>query len=649
MPSKGRQAIVAKWVEAHKSGFALTIEASSGLTLALGDGRGRMETLSTGTQLLSRRWYFVAACFDEESREVCVLQEPLVPFLHVNDQAYRVGKVEITPVSGPWPLIMAALSINLRDGNPATAAHYNGKLDSPLLLSRALSLEEMRRLRKTASTEDLSDSVVAAWDFSREMTSTRILDRSRTGLHGRTVNLPARAMTGYNWSGQVMRWADAPQEYGAIHFHDDDLYDANWATDFELKVPYTMKSGVYAARLRAGDMEDYVPFFVRPPRGKANSKVALLLSTATYIAYANDHGTVDGRNAQLMAGRLVELNWQNLYLNDHPELGNSLYDAHTDGSGTCYSSRLRPILNMRPKFTWWAGGIGSSLWGFNADTHITDWLEAMGYSYDVITDEDLHEEGIPLLKPYRVVLTGTHPEYFSTRMWEALHTYLEYGGRMMYLGGNGFYWRIAFHCEIPGAIEVRRAENGIRAWVAQPGEYYHSLNCEYGGLWRNQGRAPQTLCGTGFVAEGFDVSSYFRRQPDSFSPRAKFIFEGIGDDEIIGNFGLQGGGAAGIELDVADLLLGTPPHTLILASSQGHSDTYLLANEEVQMNLPNISGTLNPRVRADMVFFETGNGGAVFSTGSIAWCGSLSHNNYANNVSRITDNVLRRLTSADPL
>jgi N,N-dimethylformamidase len=47
------------------------------------------------------------------------------------------------------------------------------------------------------------------------------------------------------------------------------------------------------------------------------------------------------------------------------------------------------------------------------------------------------------------------------------------------------------------------------------------------------------------------------------------------------------------------------------------------------------------RVRADMVYFEGPNGGAVFSTGSISWCGSLSHNGYDNNVSRITENVLR--------
>ena len=39
----------------------------------------------------------------------------------------------------------------------------------------------------------------------------------------------------------------------------------------------------------------------------------------------------------------------------------------------------------------------------------------------------------------------------------------------------------------------------------------------------------------------------------------------------------------------------------------------------------------------------------MFSTGSIAWSGSLSYNNYTNNVSRITENVLRRFVSDAPL
>jgi hypothetical protein len=42
------------------------------------------------------------------------------------------------------------------------------------------------------------------------------------------------------------------------------------------------------------------------------------------------------------------------------------------------------------------------------------------------------------------------------------------------------------------------------------------------------------------------------------------------------------------------------------------------------------------------VYFETTAGGAVFSTGSITFCGSLSGNSYDNNVSRMLENVLWR-------
>ena len=47
-------------------------------------------------------------------------------------------------------------------------------------------------------------------------------------------------------------------------------------------------------------------------------------------------------------------------------------------------------------------------------------------------------------------------------------------------------------------------------------------------------------------------------------------------------------------------------------------------------------------------FFEGPNGGAVFSVGSISWCGSLSANSYDNDVSQITQNVLERFKSEQP-
>jgi len=54
-------------------------------------------------------------------------------------------------------------------------------------------------------------------------------------------------------------------------------------------------------------------------------------------------------------------------------------------------------------------------------------------------------------------------------------------------------------------------------------------------------------------------------------------------------------------------------------------------------------------VRSDMVYFEGPGGGAVFSVGSISWCSCLSYNHGQNNVSRITENVLRRFSSGEPI
>jgi len=274
----------------------------------------------------------------------------------------------------------------------------------------------------------------------------------------------------------------------------------------------------------------------------------------------------------------------------------------------------------------------------------------MGQDYDVLTDEDLHSEGLDLLASYKVVLTGSHPEYWTEPMLTALEAYLQNGGRLMYLGGNGFYWVTSIDPTRPHVIEVRRW-GGIRSWEAAPGERHHSTTGELGGLWRFRGKAPQQLVGVGFTAQGFDMSRPYRRQPDSFDARAAFIFAGVGADELIGDFPslVLNHGAAGFELDRADSSLGTSPHALLLASSFGYTNAYQHVVEEVLVSDSQQGGAVNPLVRADMVYFTYPNGGAVFSTGSIAWCGALSFNAYNNNVSRITENVLRQFVSDEPL
>jgi N,N-dimethylformamidase len=219
----------------------------------------------------------------------------------------------------------------------------------------------------------------------------------------------------------------------------------------------------------------------------------------------------------------------------------------------------------------------------------------------------------------------------------------------MYLGGNGWYWRVAFLREQPGVMEVRRAEGGIRSWEARTGEYYHSFTGEYGGLWRRNGRPPQRIVGVGFTAQGFDISSYYVRKPDSLKREVRWIMAGVGPNERIGDFGLIGAGAAGLELDRADRMLGTSPGAYVLASSEDHTDIYLVVCEELLINYPGLGGQESGLVRADLVFYPTQQGGGVFSTGSIAWAGSLAHNGYDNNVARITRNVLERFMSDKPL
>ncbi len=110
------------------------------------------------------------------------------------------------------------------------------------------------------------------------------------GCDGVIVNQPTRAVRGHNWAGEHTDWTTAPEEYGAIHFHDDDLVDACWEPDFSFTVPMACAPAFTPRRLTTDGFDFWVPFFVRPPRGQARSKVAFLASTATYTAYLNNRG-----------------------------------------------------------------------------------------------------------------------------------------------------------------------------------------------------------------------------------------------------------------------------------------------------------------------------------------------------------------------
>ena len=628
-----RQGLVSRVDAATGAGFTLGIDEAGALAATLSDGT-RTVVLDTGKAMRARAWYRVFLSYDADAGELRVGQQAVAPAMTVDESGTATASAEFDgSCAGGGDLLFAA-----RAGSPPGDC-YNGKLEAPRIVAAALDADSAFR----AAGEDPGADLLAAWDFSREMSSARILDTGPHAMHGETVNLPTRAMKGSGWTGEEMCWRHAPAQYGAIHFHDDDLYDCGWETDFSFEVPEDFRSGVYAVRLSAGGEEDMIPFFVRAGPGRAQSSACVLISVFTYTVYANfARGNVDDAY-RAQVSRWGARPWTP---DEHPEYGISTYNSHRDGSGVAYSSRLRPILNQRSGFCAYADPLGGScLRHFPADTHLLAWLDALGHDFDVITDEDLEADGVAAIADYKVVMTGSHPEYHTPGSLDALTGYTQRGGRLMYLGGNGFYWRVAVNPELPGAVEIRRAEGGIRAWAAEPGEYYNAFDGGYGGLWRNSGRAPQRLAGVGFIAQGDFHGAAYRRLPASRDPRVAWIFEGI-DDELLGDFGLSGGGAAGFELDWLDPSLGSPPHALVLARSEPQDDTFMLVPEEILNHYGNRPGLpAEDLIRSEIVFFETPNGGAVFSVGSITFCGSLPHNGFDNNISRMTDNVLRRFRS----
>ena len=611
------------------------------LQLALSDaGRPYLVWGAACVELLSplkeKEWHVLVASFCAETNLLRLTR--LKADGEVIEAAEKREAVAFSP-SAPVEVLIGAL----KPGHQ----HFDGKIDSPALFNVSLEAQEAFRHIAMPAKTCRSPNLIAYWDFSSRIDSPCVDDASPHHLHGRTFQCPARAVTGWRWAGETGDWRQRPDLYSAIHFHSDDMTDAGWDTDFTVTIPSDAKSGIYAIRLVPDENEDlayHCVFAVRPARGNPTGNLGcFLMPTASYLAYGNHRLGLDVPGTEIGMGYLIGIERHHAFLQEHPELGFSFYEVHADGSGVFYSSYKRPIVDMQPGIKGFLGGLGSNAWQFNADTHITGWLDAKGVDFDVITDEDLHKEGLSLLRNYGVVITGTHPEYYSLQMLNAVQGFVDRGGRLMYLGGNGFYWRISFSDYFPGVIECRRSEAGIRPWEPGVGQFHHAFTGEYGGLWRRNGRCSTILVGLVMSAQGFDISEPYELASGARDSRVSFAFEGIDNSpgRKFGAFGLAGGGAAGIEIDRVDFALGTPANAIVLGSSKMHTDIYLMTPEDLLDPTPDISGTQSDAVRADMIYFENERGGAVFSVGSIAWAAAMAWNAYDNEVSMLTWNVLR--------
>ena len=610
---------------------------------------------SAGPVLETGHWYFAAASWDSAGLVT------LVVLPRISRGAVLPGASVLLAGAGPHDLgapgpAAGLISVGAAVRGPGADRCFNGKIDTPRLFSGPLSAASLAALAADAPAARVG-GLRHEWRFGPDasLPPHRVRDTGPGRCDGTLVNSPALGVTGRNWTPGTESFVVRPDEYRAAYFHEDDLTDAGWETSLSFQVPAEWPSGAYGIRLRAGEHEDLVPLIVSAAPGRSGAGqpragqtpgrplAAVLLPTFSYLAYANEHASWEHPISSAGDASALPVTDRDRYMASHRLL--SLYDLHPDGTGCCLSSWRRPVLNMRPGYHL---PLIRGPHQFSADLELLHWLEDRQIEVDVLTDDDLHTRGAAALSPYRVVLTGSHPEYYSTQMLDGLDGYLAAGGRLMYLGGNGFYWVTTAPGDDPFLIEVRRGQAGTRVWESAPGEWHQAMTAERGGLWRHRGRSPQALAGVGFTAQGFDVSLPYRVAAGPGQERVRFILEGIDPGAPLGESGSVLGGPAGFEIDRADPALGTPAGAVVVASARGFSHAYQGAVEDVTTADSGQGGPDSALVRSDVVFFETSAGGAVFSVGSIAWCGALRQAGVETPVGRMTGNVLVRFLDDAP-
>ncbi len=643
-PKKGRQGVFA-WTGADGTRISLEIDRDgAAATVVTG---GRTTSVSAGKQLLERAWYDLWLVIDGTGKKLTIGQRPREGHPGFDDSGEASIALPAAPKLGAGSAVIAALPGDGPTAKPS--AHYNGMIERPTIWSGTDAVAALA-VQKGAVPKEKPPRLVACWDFSIGIPTFDLADVGPHGFKGTVENMPDRAMTGANWSGKEHRWTHLPEEWGAIHFHDDDIGDVGWEKALDIEIPKDWPSGMYCVHLKSAAGVDNVPFFIRPADGAKKAKIAILLPTITYHVYSNFVRPGYGQQNRARAEEWGALTQQP---DENPELGLSPYNYHSDGSGVTHASMARPMVDKRFKtfIILDKSEIGSGTYWLNVDSYIVDWLSRKGFEHDIITDHDLHAEGVDLLKPYSLVITCQHPEYHTDQTLDGLKDYLDQGGRLFYLGGNGFYWKAVFHPEAPWAMEVRRAESGVRIWATEVGEGYHAFDGSYGGLWRRIGRSSHKLVGVSFTAQGTYNGHPYKTTDGIMDPRVAFLRKGIENQLTagiqIGERGHMGGGAVGHELDRIDFGMGTPRNALVIAEGHvlGHPEYGPVNEDRLTQFWP---GKPEDLMRSDLTFFETPSGGAVLSVGSMCFVGALPVDNYDNLMTKMMTNAVERFIDPTP-
>ncbi|WP_432970523.1 N,N-dimethylformamidase beta subunit family domain-containing protein [Dactylosporangium sp. CA-233914] len=361
------------------------------------------------------------------------------------------------------------------------------------------------------------------------------------------------------------------------------------------------RSGLYFVQVDCvGGGSTNFPWVVSPRRPRA--PLAVLVSDLTWNAYNN----FGGRSNYLLPGGVpaqpLVNRRQDLARYRNPDAG----DWECEDYPPLSFRRPEPDNAVPPAEV--ADGPTTTRAGSHlaaTDWRLLCWLERAGHDYDLYAESQL-DSGDLDLDAYRAVILGAHPEYWTWPMFDAVQSWVfERGGQLVYLGGNGL------NCEVerqPG--DMMKVHNGDTRRLGPP-------------TTRDWSRfAARRVPEGGLLGVGYDARGLLTGAPFEVIDADHWAFTGSGvtNGDLFG-FASQNvriaGGASGHETD--KLSVHAPPGTQVLARGR------------------NADGG-----GAEITYFETARGGAVFSVGSVSFISSLLVDPV---VSALADNVVRRFGS----
>lgn len=520
----------------------------------------------------------------------------LVADVHSYDDLAPFHASAILPgIAGDWTVQRLTLGAGTAGEGPSLNARFSGiRLDTP--------------------------DGCHAWRFPTRLTLEPMPSDHPDPLFIEAVNLPTFCVTSVRWDGNTFDPRMAPAHYDAIHCHDDDMGALDWPACFEAGVPEDADPGIYAFDVETERGREQFVFFVKSARRRAD--IVFLVPTATYLAYSDE----------ALPPHLYE--WKCEDRGHRFAVGNelrSLYDYHNDRSGVSICSWRKPKATLRGDYNYPLCGCPHNL---PVDLRLLRFCHEHGLAFDLLTDHDLHENGHEALAGYRILMTGSHPEYMSVEMEQAIRDFAAGGGNIAYLGGNGFAATVAFDGDL---MELRRSplEAG-RTWDGPIAEQALAITNEPGGFLRSRGRGEFSLIGVAISLMGFDGARPYSRTPESHEAKFAWLFEGV-ENEVFGNEGIVLGGAAGYEVDATDPHLGTPGDTVVLARATGFHDGFF--HDPARWYQGGEEEAASRRC-AEMTIRVLPGGNWIYSASSVAWCGALPEIGLMNDVGRITLNLL---------